>query len=344
LIKKCYHHNIEDSLHHQQPAINACFSSLVIPSSSMEKHTVRATDATTASSSYPEENLILARQIVETVKSRGGRFLERGGVPDGTSTSCLSYYREVEDSVAVEKTKHSFRHQMRTIEQEDGRVEDTARSTKRKRGATEENVVLNVARHNASTNKYQRHVMPQMRSCGICDRSVPASRPLFLAHQCSLLSDSERLMIALGGGMHHHQLDRTPIPALHLLGPHQNGMQGVQAPLLLRLPSSKLLNPEQEVNRRKQALFLNGASTLAASQEYSLGPADLLSYSTMSQYHLLSSKPAPLYPSVIPATSTIWKAQQRAEEEKVFMRRHVSMIQAKRNAEIARDLALFLTR
>jgi hypothetical protein len=67
-----------------------------------------------------QNKLRLARQVVHTIKSRGGRFLERSvSSPDITAarTSFLPVYREVVDRVAVEKTKQSFRHQLRNIEQ-----------------------------------------------------------------------------------------------------------------------------------------------------------------------------------------------------------------------------------
>ncbi len=78
-----------------------------------------------------ERNTYLATTIVETVFSRNGRFLEKSSTV-GCSTSISlktdldsqrqhrvpNVYKEVETSVAIEKTKQSFRHQLRKIQED----------------------------------------------------------------------------------------------------------------------------------------------------------------------------------------------------------------------------------
>jgi hypothetical protein len=57
---------------------------------------------------------LLANHVVQTIKSRGGRFLARSLSP-GDVASTPRLYHVVEDRIAIEKTRQSFRHQLRTI-------------------------------------------------------------------------------------------------------------------------------------------------------------------------------------------------------------------------------------
>eukprot|EP00934_Nitzschia_sp_Nitz4_P005953 Nitzschia sp. Nitz4//scaffold238_size30058//19551//20594//NITZ4_008003-RA/size30058-augustus-gene-0.17-mRNA-1//-1//CDS//3329543540//5943//frame0 len=64
----------------------------------------------------------LAGHIVRTIKGRGGRFLQKvetktsPSEEEVVSGSHMDCYVEVDDSVALNKTKQTFRHQMRIIE------------------------------------------------------------------------------------------------------------------------------------------------------------------------------------------------------------------------------------
>jgi hypothetical protein len=268
--------------------------------------------------SYPNEKLILARQIVETIKSRGGRFLERVPAGGTTTSSYTCSYCEVEDSVAIEKTKHSFRHQLRALEQEDDRVlKDTAWSSPPKRKVAEvEDMVQGARRHGAS--KYQRAAAAaasEMKRSTI-GTTFP-STPLPLAHRS--LSNSERTTMMALGGVNQHQLGTSLI--------------GIQAPLLL---------PTLEHHV--------ATSLLSRGREYcSLGPvgaAGLLSCYPPPRTTKHFSGGSAFIPPSSSTAGILWNAQhQRAKEEKVFMRRRQvsSIIQANRNAQLAADLSLLLT-
>jgi hypothetical protein len=60
----------------------------------------------------------LAAMIVATIQRNGGRFLQRrgGAIKNSEPDSCV--YIEVSDAMAIQKTKHTFRHQMRLLQDE----------------------------------------------------------------------------------------------------------------------------------------------------------------------------------------------------------------------------------
>ena len=101
---------------------------------------------------------VLAKEIVETIKSRNGRFLQRvpaikdissrrDSLVDGGQDDRLSHgnmrrrrryaYKEVDDSVAIYKTKQTFRHQMNQLMIAEEKTQDNS-TTGESRMLTEE--------------------------------------------------------------------------------------------------------------------------------------------------------------------------------------------------------------
>lgn len=60
----------------------------------------------------------LSAMIVATIKKNGGRFLQRRGSSSKNSEGdgCGVAFTEVDDAVAIQKTKQTFRHQLRIIQ------------------------------------------------------------------------------------------------------------------------------------------------------------------------------------------------------------------------------------
>lgn len=85
-------------------------------------------DSNTQGISISRRNRILATQVVKAIKSRKGRFLQRVTTSSSSSkakryTSASNHierivYKEVEESIAIEKTKQNFRDQMRQLQME----------------------------------------------------------------------------------------------------------------------------------------------------------------------------------------------------------------------------------
>ena len=99
--------------------------------------TVRRQGQIFASSADAVDKATLARQIVYMIKARGGRFLEPVSARPGQAAAAAenrshaaaggiasnSVYREVSDTVSIDKTKQSFRHQLKTLQQNMGLAE-----------------------------------------------------------------------------------------------------------------------------------------------------------------------------------------------------------------------------
>jgi hypothetical protein len=69
--------------------------------------------------STPDEKSELAKKIVNTVKARNGRFMKQVN----TRKNCGNIFVEIPDKVSLDKTKQSFRHQLRADAKGDKEIE-----------------------------------------------------------------------------------------------------------------------------------------------------------------------------------------------------------------------------
>jgi hypothetical protein len=252
----------------------------------------------------------------------------------------------VEDAIATEKTKQSFRHQMRTIEQDERLV--NVFSPKRKRETTEKDQKLNGRIMHPS--KYHRRVVSSSTAnhatCSSGGRragfdatetmntqTVRGNIPHSISQRI-VYDASERRFTALGGHQLLEHNSSSSIPPLVLL----------QTSALMPSPARPPVMPgdRQEASRRA----LDIATTLFPQRQ--LSPLDLVDVSSLlmyppvrqqldHRYKTFTTAHAPY--SSLATSAAIWNTQQRAKEENGLV--HLLNAAQRRNEQLTMlDLAL----
>lgn len=273
----------------------------------------------------------LARQVVEMIKSRGGRFLERLRGED-------SRYREVDDSIAIEKAKQSFRHQIRSTPAGQGqhRVRTTSslhqNNKKRKRMADDEGAASASTANSRRASKYSRPVAQQTargasssvaaafhnETTKILDQTAAVS-PSTIA---TLVSRPLQLVVQPDGGNHRSTMILSPQVIQSLL---RRGGGGQQEERIQQI-RPMLLPPE--VLEQEEAILRRASIAAALSREYSTlaGPPPGLLYPRELVYGAplwnVADIISPLYD---PFTAARWEARQR------YLSREAMLLQANCN-------------